>query len=76
MRELQRHTGAVAGARIAAGGSAMRQVLEEVERLLEDRVRAATVDLSDEAEATRVVLVRRIVQPLCVRQSAHRPRSW
>ena len=51
MWKLQRHTGAVSGTWIAAGGSAMGQVLEEPERLLQNGMRALAVDVSDRSRA-------------------------
>ena len=61
VRNLQQDAGAVAGARIAAGGAAMREVDEDLERLLDDVVRSGAIERGDEAEPARVVLEAGVV---------------
>ena len=65
---LDQDAGAVALQRIGAGRAAMRQVLEDLQALRDDRVRLLALDVGDEAEAAGVVLVRRIVKSLLRRR--------
>ncbi len=62
--ELEQDAGAVAGFRVAAAGAAMFHALEHLDALVHQRVRLRAVDLRDEADAARVVLVRRVVETL------------
>ena len=61
---LQQDAGAVAGVRLAAAGAPVEQVDEDLQRLLDDRVRGASLDVHDEADAAGVVLVGGVVQAL------------
>ena len=56
---LDQDAGAVAHQRVGADGAAMVEVLEDLQALLDDRVRLAARDVGDEADAAGVVLVRR-----------------
>jgi hypothetical protein len=67
MRNLQQHARAVAGARIASAGAAMRQVVEHLDALAHNVVRARALDVDDEPDAARIVLVLRRVEALCWR---------
>ena len=69
VRNLNQHAGAVAGLRIAAAGSAMLQVLQHLDALLHDCVALCALDVGDKPETAGVMLVRRVVQTLRVRQS-------
>jgi hypothetical protein len=60
---------AVACVRLGARGTAVVEVLEDLDRLLEDPVRLASLHVDDEAHAARVVLVPRVVKPLLGRQA-------
>ena len=62
MRDLQQDTCAVARQRICAHGAAMLEVLEDIERVLDDRVRLAAFQVGDEADATGVMLAARVKQ--------------
>ena len=62
--ELDQEAGAVAGLRIAAAGTAVLEVLEHLDALVDDACERVAVDVRDEADAAGVVLVRRIVEPL------------
>jgi hypothetical protein len=62
VRELQRDAGAVAGVGIGAARAAVGQPVEHPQRVLDDAPRLLTLDVGDEADATRVVLGRRIVE--------------
>src|SRR6185503_17989767 len=59
---LDEDAGAVAGVRLAAAGPAVEQVDQDPQALLDDAVRAPSLDVDDEADAARVVLVARIVE--------------
>ena len=69
MRHLHEDAGAVAGVLLAAAGAAVLQVDEDLQRLADDVVRLAVLEIDDEADAAGIVLVARIVQTLLVRQS-------
>ena len=54
--------GAVAGVRVSALGAAVLEVLERVERLLDDGMGRLAPELRDERDAARVVLVGGVVE--------------
>ena len=58
------HAGAVAGVDLAAAGAAVVEVLQDLDGLLEDLVRLASLDVDDEADAAGVVLELRVVESL------------
>ncbi len=62
--KLDQDAGTVALQRVGARRAAMGQILEDREPLRDDRVGLATFDVGDESQATRVALVRRIVETL------------
>ena len=62
VRHLDEDAGAVAGRRLAAAGAAVQQVDQDAQPLLDDGVRAAALDVDDEADAAGVVLVDWVVQ--------------
>jgi len=64
VRHLDEHAGAVAGVDFAATGPAVVQVLQHLDRLLEDAVRFVALDVHHEADAAGVVLEPRVVQTL------------
>ena len=64
MRHLQQHPCAVARVDFAAAGPAVVQVLQYLDRLLEDAVRLVPLDVDDEPLAASVVLVARVVETL------------
>ena len=66
--QLDQDPGAVALQRVGAGGAAVGEVFENEQRLGDDRVRLLALDVGDEAQAARVVLVRRVVQTLARRR--------
>ena len=65
VRHLHEDAGAVAGRRLAAARAAMQQVDQDAQPLLDNGVRAAALDVDDEADAAGIVLVRRVVQAGC-----------
>ena len=62
VRHLHEDAGAVAGRGFAAAGAAVQQVHQDPQPLLDNRVRAAALDVDDEADAAGIVLVDGIVQ--------------
>ena len=60
--DLNQDARAVAGVHLAPARAAVLQVLEDLKRLLKDRVRFAAFDVDDETDAAGVVLVARVVQ--------------
>ena len=69
VRDLNQDAGAIAGFRIAAAGSAVRQVDQYLNSLSNDFVAFMTADAGHKAHAARVMLMARIVQPLCLRKA-------
>ena len=69
--QLDQDAGAVALQRIGARRAPMRQVFEDLQALRDDRVAFAALDVRDEAQAARVVLVGGVVQAL----RGRRPRG-
>ena len=59
---LHQHAGAVAHQRVGADRAAVRQVLDDLETVLDDPVRLPVVQVDDEADAARVALVARVEQ--------------
>ncbi len=64
MRDLHQDAGAVAGERVGARGAAMGQIDEDLEAVLDDAVARAALQIGDEADATGIVLVLRIIESL------------
>ena len=75
VRHLNQDAGAVAGVRLAAARAAVQQVDEDLQPLLDDAVRAAALDVDDEADAAGVVLVARIVQADGIRSALRALRA-
>ena len=71
MRYLKENAGTVTRAGIGRNGASMREILEELQRFRDDVARANAMDVGDEADSARVVLVGRVVQPLRGRLTAH-----
>ena len=69
VRDLHQDAGAVAGARIGADRAAMLEIAQDRERVLDDLVRLAALDVGDEADAAGILVERRIVEPLRGRQT-------
>jgi hypothetical protein len=68
MGYLQEDAGTVAGARVTAGRSAVRQVLQDFQRLFDDVVGGGAFERRYEAKAASVMFEPRIVQPLSRRK--------
>ena len=64
VRNLNQHTGAVAGFRIAAASAAVRQIDQNLNALEDDVVRFLAFDIGHKADAAGIVLVSRIVKSL------------
>src|SRR6202022_806353 len=62
VRDLQQDSGAVASIRVGALGPPMLEVLERVERLLDDRVAGLSPQLRDQRDPAAVVLVGWVVE--------------
>ncbi len=62
MRQLDEQPGAIARVLLRARGAAMLQVDEDRERVAHDLLRPSAPDVTDEAEAARIVLERRFVE--------------
>ena len=62
VRDLHEDARAVAGVRVAAGRAAMRETPQDLEAHLDGAVRWAALQIDDEAEATRIMLVARVVE--------------
>ena len=60
--DLDQDAGAVAHQLVGAHRTAVIQVLQDLQTLLDDVVRARTLDVGDEADAAGIVLVARVVQ--------------
>ena len=69
MRDLRQNAGAVAGARIGADRAAVLEIADDGERVLDDLVRLAALDVGDEADAAGVLVERGIVETLRRRQT-------
>ena len=67
IRQLNQDAGAVARQRIAAAGAAMHEVQKDIDSLFDDVVRRSAGDVGDEADATGVVLVARVVESSTLR---------
>ena len=74
MWHLDQHARAVAGVGLVAAGAAVIQVSQNLQRLLEDGVRLAPLDVGDEAEATGLVLEPGVIEALlCRARAKHGP---
>ena len=69
MRNLNQYSGTIAGFGIAAAGSAMRKINEDLNPLLDDLMALLTPNAGDKTDSAGVVLVRRIIQTLRRRQT-------
>src|SRR5262249_31953978 len=62
--DLHQDAGAVAGARIGADRAAMLEIAQDGERILDQLVRLAAVDIGDESDPAGILLERGIVHAL------------
>ncbi len=69
VRDLHQDAGAVAGARVGADRAAVLEVAEDLQRVGDDLVRLAALDVGDEADAAGILVEPRIVEPLRVRHA-------
>src|ERR1019366_8109443 len=79
VRKLNQNSGPVAGQRIASTAAAMGQVVEDLQALVNDIVRALALDIDYEADAAGVMLMRRIVEAMWTWNSMvvmHRHALW
>ena len=64
VRDLHQDAGAVAGARIGADRAAMLEIAQDGERVLDQLVGLAALDVGNEADAAGILVERRVVEPL------------
>ena len=64
VRDLHQHAGAVAHLRVSADGTAMLEVVENLQPVLDDAVGLLVLEVDDEADAARVFPVQRIEEAL------------
>jgi hypothetical protein len=64
VRDLHQHAAAVAGLRIGADGTAVVEVVQDLQRLLDDGVALAVLHVGDETDAAGVLLAARVVEAL------------
>ena len=64
MRNLKEESRAVGRLAVGAGGASMRQVGEQLECRVDDGAGSLAAQVGDEPDSARVVLERRIVEPL------------
>jgi hypothetical protein len=62
MRDLDEDARAVAGRRVGARGAAMREAPQDLEPHVDRAVRWPALQVDDEAETTRIVLVLRVIE--------------
>ncbi len=62
MWDLHQNTGAVAKARICAGGAAVFEVAEDADRVRHDLMRLSALDVGDKADAAGVLFLRRVIE--------------
>jgi hypothetical protein len=67
---------AVAEEFVSAGSAAMIEVEQDLQTLLDDRVTSGALDMSDESDAARVVLVGRVVETLSLGQRHVAPPKY
>ncbi len=71
VRDLDQDTGTVAGERVRPDRAAVVEIHQDLETLADQVVALVTLDVRDEADAARVVLVRGVVEPLLFRLHTH-----
>ena len=62
--DLNQQAGAIAHQRIGANGPAVIQIDQDFEALADDLVRLSPLHVGNEANAARIVLVRRVIKAL------------
>ncbi len=72
VRDLHENAGAVAGKRVGADRAAMLEVFEDGERVRDDLVALAALEIGDEADAAGVMLFLRIEEAGFSRACQHR----
>src|ERR1700730_5551871 len=72
MWDLDQNTGPIASFRVTAAGAAVRQVNQHLDALADDLVTLMSGNARDEPNPASVMLMRRIVQTLGMRQATLR----
>ena len=75
VRHLDQHAGAIAGVGFRTAGAAMIEILQDLQRLLQDPMRPAALDVDDETDAAGIVLEARVVESLRTRRANTPVRS-
>ena len=73
---LQQDAGTVTGVRFGALGTAVLQVQQRGDGLVDDVAAAPAVHVGDHRDTTRVVLIRGVVQPCLLGRHSHLPFSF
>ena len=71
VRDLDQDAGAVARDRVGAHRAPVLDVAQDGDRVLDERVGLAALEIGDEADATGIVLPLRIEEPLGAREERH-----
>ncbi len=66
---LNQNTGAVAGQRIRPDRAPMIQIMDDLQRLMNDLVLRLVMDVRNKPEAARIMLIGRVIEPLLNRQT-------
>ena len=74
IRDLHQDTGAIAHQRIGTDSTAMRQVLQDEQAILDDLVRLLPLHMGNEADAAGIMFVAWVVETLFRRQTGARGR--
>ena len=74
--DLDEDAGAVAKELVGAGGAPVIEVEQDLQTLLDDRVASGALDMGNETDAARVVLVGRIVETLSLGQRHVTPPKY
>src|SRR3954470_18246254 len=69
VRNLNQDAGTISSFGIAAAGSTMREIYQDLDSLLDDLVALFAANAGDKAHSTSIVLVRRVVETLRGRQT-------
>ena len=69
VRHLNEAAGPVADQRIGPDGAAMVEIDQDLQPARDDVVRFSSLDVGDETDAARIMLVARVVEALSLRQS-------
>ncbi len=66
--QLNQHARTIAEQRIIAGGTAVRQIFEDLQALLNNRVALLIFDMGDKTDATGIMFIGGVIQTLALRK--------